>query len=285
MAFNKCLALFFRLLLRRFTKVRCMEKIRCKVLQALIITKNEEPNIERVLNKLSWLEKIVVLDSYSTDATLDILCKFPNVVVYHRAFDSFANQCNYGLSLIDSEWVISLDADYVLTDSFIAETKRLLESDDKNITAYNTRFRFLVYGKQLRTNNTTPRPVLFKKSKCSYFDDGHAHRLQISGNQGFFKSFILHDDRKPLTRWLNNLNGYSVKECQKLINPHNPGRHTLTTKIRKTKVLAPFIVFFYCLLVKGLLLNGWAGWHYTIQRTMVEMLFALRLIEEEKLKV
>lgn len=261
-----------------------MDKIGPDILQALIITKDEEPNIERVLTRLIWLEKIVVLDSHSTDATLEILSKFPNVTVYHRDFDTFANQCNYGLSLIHSEWVLSLDADYVLTDQFVSETLGFLKDEAKHISAYNTRFKFLVFGKQLLTNNTTPRPVFFRKTKCSYIDDGHAHRLVISGGEGFYKSFILHDDRKSLTRWLYNLNGYSVKECQKLLDPDNPGRNSLITKIRKTKILAPIFVFFYCLFFKGLILNGWAGWHYTIQRTMVEMLFALRLIEEEKLK-
>jgi len=136
----------------------------------------------------------------------------------------------------------------------------------------------------LSADNTTPRPVLFKKRDCAYFDDGHTQRLKINGNSDFFKAYILHDDRKPLSTWIDNLNRYSVKECQKLLDPNNPSRNSLITRVRKTKILAPIFVFFYCLLVKGLVLIGWAGWHYTIQRTIVEMLFALRLIEEEKLK-
>lgn len=59
---------------------------------------------------------------------------------------------------------------------------------------------------------------------------------------------------------------------------------SVVLRIRKTKVLAPFLVFFYCLFVNGALLDGWRGWHYTLQRTLVEILFALRLIEEQELK-
>jgi hypothetical protein len=58
----------------------------------------------------------------------------------------------------------------------------------------------------------------------------------------------------------------------------------VSAKIRKTKILAPFVVFFYSLFIKGLIFNGWKGWHYTLQRTMVEIILTLRLIEEEKLK-
>ena len=56
---------------------------------------------------------------------------------------------------------------------------------------------------------------------------------------------------------------------------------SFTSKLRKRKVLAPIFIFFYCLFVKGLILNGWRGWYYTLQRTMVEMLLSLRLIEHD----
>lgn len=262
-----------------------MESIKSSVLQALIITKNEDPNIERVLSKLYWLEKVVVLDSYSTDSTLEIVRSFSNVSIHFRTFDTFANQCNYGLSLINSEWVMSLDADYVLTDSFISEAKQLVTTNDLNQTAYSSKFKFLIYGKQLISNNTTARPVLFRRSNCFYIDDGHAHRLEINGSVGAFKSSILHDDRKSLSRWLSNQDGYSIRECAKLLDDDSGNAKSVINKIRRTKIFAPIIVFFYSLFFKGLILNGWTGWYYTLQRTMVEMLWALRMIENEKLKI
>ena len=253
------------------------------ILQALIITKNEDPNILRVLQKLTWLEKVVVLDSFSTDSTLEILSAFPNVKVYQRAFDTFAGQCNYGLTLLDSEWILSLDADYVLTDEFIFETQQYLRLNDPGITAYCTRFKFLIYGRELISNNTTSRPVLFRRTECTYVDDGHAHRLIVNGIEKPYRSFILHDDRKSLSTWLSNQDKYSIREGEKLRSAQNT--NSVIIKIRRTKVFAPIIIFFYCLLVKGLIFNGWFGWYYTLQRTMVEMLFALRMIEKDEFKV
>lgn len=260
-----------------------MEKISSNILQALILTKNEEPNIARVLDRLTWLEKVVILDSYSTDHTIEIVKSFPNVEVNYRAFDTFAQQCNYGLDLIQSDWILSLDADYVLTDEFVDETKALLQRDEKGIVAYFTKFEFLIYGKRLVGNNTTPRAVLFRKGRGVYFDDGHAHRLHINGVSGSYRAKIWHDDRKSLSRWMSNQDKYSIRECEKLLDPANPERSSIINRIRRTKVLAPFVVFFYCLFIKGLFLNGWAGWYYTLQRTMVEIVFALRMIEEEHL--
>lgn len=258
-----------------------MESTNANLLQAVILTKNEEPNLKRVLDRLSWIGKIIIVDSFSTDATLSIAQSYPNVSVVQRAFDTHANQWNYGLSLADTKWILSLDADYVLTDAFCKEIQQFIHDDNKS--AYLCDFKFLVFGKPLRKDNTTARPVLFKKADCIYYDDGHTQRLRINGESGHFKEAILHDDRKSLSRWLSNQDSYSIKECNKLLNT-NENELTFSSKIRKNKVIAPFIVFFYSLFVKGLILDGWAGWHYTLQRTMVEMLLALRLIEEEKLK-
>lgn len=251
-----------------------------ELIQALILTKNEEPNLKRVLDKLTWLEKVVILDSFSTDDTLKIAEAYPNVEVHQRVFDTHAIQWNYGLSLLKAKWVLSLDSDYVLPDDFIAETLQIVKSGDK--AAYDASFEFLVFGQRLKHNNTQPRPVLFKKSDCIYFDDGHTQRLRINGETGSYKALIWHDDRKSLTRWLSNQAGYSLKESD-MLTKTDKAELGLNSKIRKTKIFAPFLVFFYCLFVKGLIFKGWAGWHYTLQRTMVEMLLALRLIEAENL--
>ncbi|MBS7566464.1 glycosyltransferase family 2 protein [Mucilaginibacter sp. Bleaf8] len=258
-----------------------MHTVNAETLQALILTKNEEPNIKRVLDKLTWLDKVLVLDSYSTDNTISIMESYPNVEIVYRKFDTFAQQCNFGLDLIEAKWILSLDADYVLTDDFISETRQFISLNTPEV-AYYTKFEFLIYGRQLLSNNTTPRAVLFKKGAGIYFNDGHAHRLQITGPTGAYKARILHDDRKSLSRWLGNQDGYSIRECHKLLDVTNESRNSVLNRIRRTKTLAPFFVFFYCLFAKGLIFSGWAGWYYTLQRTMVEMLFSLRLIEEEK---
>jgi glycosyltransferase involved in cell wall biosynthesis len=257
-----------------------METIDAGLLTALILTKNEEPNLNRVLDKLKWLQRVVILDSFSTDATLDIAGSYPNVEVFQRAFDTHSNQWNYGLSLLTSKWALTLDADYVLTPGFIEETKWIIKRPRH--TAYTTGFRFLVFGKKLPGDNTTPRPVLFVTSSCNYYDDGHTQRLNIVGTAGNYTSYILHDDRKSLSRWLSNQDGYAIKESKKLIKSAK-GHLPLSGRIRKTKVLAPLFVFFHCLFVKRLIFGGWCAWHYTLQRTLVEILLTIRLIEDEKL--
>jgi glycosyltransferase involved in cell wall biosynthesis len=249
-----------------------------KILTAVILTWNEEENIARTLSCLSWLERIIVVDSSSTDKTLELIRSFSNTEIYTRKFDTHAMQWNHGVSLCDSEWILSLDADYILHDNFINETKAFL-TVDSDITAYRAFFEFCVFGKPLRSNNTTPRPVLFKRAHCNYYDDGHTQRLNIQGELGTYKNKIWHDDRKPLLRWLINQSSYSVKESEMLLNAP-PGVLSFPSKLRKTKVFAPLFIFFYSLFIKGLILDGWRGWHYTLQRTIAESLISLRLIED-----
>ncbi|MDJ0650999.1 MAG: glycosyltransferase family 2 protein [Xenococcaceae cyanobacterium MO_188.B19] len=243
----------------------------------LIITFNEAPNIKRTLEKLTWAKLIVVIDSYSTDETLEIIKSYPQVKIFYRKFDTFANQCNYGLEQIDSEWVLSLDADYILTQELISEINYL---SPKNLCdGYFVNFKYCVFGKSLRGTLLPRRQVLFKRDKAHYVDDGHAHQVIVTGKSGHLNSYIHHDDRKPLNRWLKSQDNYMILEVKKLLEtPHN--QLSFGDKIRKTKILAPFAIFFYCLVLKGGILDGWIGWYYALQRTLAEILLSIRLIEK-----
>ncbi|NEP54130.1 MAG: glycosyltransferase family 2 protein [Moorea sp. SIO3C2] len=247
----------------------------------LILTYNEAPNIQRTLQQLTWANTIIVIDSYSTDETLEIVHAIPQVHVFQRKFDSFAAQCNYGLGKIESEWVLSLDADYVLTDELISEIQTLQRSPDVN--SYSVRFKYCVFGKPLQGTLLPPRKVLYKREKATYQDDGHAHRVIVDGKSATLSSYIHHDDRKPLSRWLWAQDRYMIIEVKKLTQTP---KHELSLgdRIRKQKIIAPFIILFYCLILKGGILDGWHGCYYAFQRMLAETLLSIRLIESEKLQ-
>ena len=244
----------------------------------LILTYNEAPNIGRILQRLTWANRIVVIDSYSTDETLEILRSFPQVEVYQREFDTAANQDNYGLDQITTEWALSLDSDYLLTDELIEEIKNLNPEDSVN--AYWARFKYCVFGKTLRGSLYPPRKILYRRDKARYKDDGHTQRVSVEGQTAWLSSYVLHDDRKPLSRWLKSQDRYMLLEVEKLRQTPRE-RLGSVDAMRRSKILAPFAVMFYCLIIQRGILDGWAGWYYALQRTLAEILLAIRLTEDE----
>ncbi len=243
----------------------------------LVLTRNEAPNIGRCLEKLRWARRVVVLDSGSADDTVAIARSFPNVDAHHRPFDNHTDQWNHGVGLVRTGWVLSLDADYVLSDELIDELGRLDAGGD--IGAYFVRFRYCVGGRPLRGSLYPPRAALFRRDRCRYIDDGHTQLLEVRvGTTAFLGGMIWHDDRKPLAEWAANQVRYARLEAEKLVS-RPPGDLSRNDRIRRTGFLGPALVLPYCLILKGGLFDGWRGLYYAFQRLIAELLLALFLIE------
>lgn len=246
-------------------------------LTAIVLTKDEEMNIRRCLEALSWVPRVLVVDSFSSDATADIARSFPNVEVTQRHFDSFAGQCNYALHSVDSEWVLSLDADYVVTDELRREISELQGSEAEG---YRAPFTYCIHGYPLRGTLYPPRTVLYRKSAARYEDFGHGHKVRIEGRIQDLTGRMLHDDRKPLSRWLENQIRYANQEADYLEKAPT-GELSFIDRLRRAVVPAPLAVGFYTMLVKFCILDGWPGWHYTMQRVLAEVLISLELTDRK----
>jgi glycosyltransferase involved in cell wall biosynthesis len=244
----------------------------------LIITYNEAPNIARTLGKLSWARRIVVIDSGSTDATLDLLRGYPQVEIIAHPFSDFATQCNFGLTQIATPWVLSLDADYELGDGLVDEIGALADADEASVGGYRARFVYRVYGRPLRGTLYPPRVVLYRAGTARYVNEGHGHRVIVEGEVRALRHAIYHDDRKPLARWFASQQRYAAEEADYLCAkpPHALRR---TDRLRRMAWPAPLGVLFYTLFVKGCILDGWAGWFYALQRLVAEVLIALAVLD------
>ena len=242
----------------------------------LILTYNEAPNIERSLQKLSWASRIVVIDSYSTDETLNLVSICPQAEIFQRKFDTHANQWNFGIEKVKTNWVLSLDADYVLSKQLLDELKSLHPPED--IDGYFASFQYCVFSEPLRGTILPPRQLLSRKANSTYVDDGHTQLLTVKGKSASLTGSVLHDDHKSLSRWLWAQDRYMIIEAKKLLSTPD-AELSFGDKLRKHKLIAPFIILVYCLLCKGGILDGWRGWYYAFQRMFAEMLLSLRLIE------
>ena len=243
-------------------------KLMLERITPVIITYNEIDNIKRTLKALYWAKKIIIIDSFSDDGTLQYCQQQTNVELIQRNFDNFANQCNFALQqLTDEEWVLSLDADYVMTESLIKEIQTL-NPTTKN-TGFQVSFIYAINGNNLPGSLYPPRIVLYQRKHAQYQQDGHAHRVAINGEIGILNNKIIHDDRKPYQRWLDSQHSYALKE-QKKIRDTAYNDLSWTDKIRSIPGLAPLLVIPYLLLFKGLIFSGKPGITYIKQRIQAE---------------
>ena len=247
-----------------------------KEITPLLITFDEAPNIARTLNRLTWAERIVVIDSGSTDQTIEIVRSYPQAEVIHRPFDDFASQCNFGIAQVSTPWILSLDADYELSDQLVSEFRTL--RPDSMTGGYRAYFVYRIYGRPLRGSLYPPRVVLYRRENATYRNSGHGHRAEVSGQIGQLSGVIFHDDRKPLKRWLVSQQRYASIEAEYLLAAD---RKTLSRadRVRLAAWPAPIVAFLYTLICKGCLLDGWCGWYYALQRLFAETLIALEIID------
>jgi len=247
-----------------------------KEITPLILTYNEAPNIARVLGRLSWARDIVVVDSFSDDGTVEIAKLFPQVRVFQRAFDSHGNQWEFGLKEtgIVTPWLLALDADYVLSDELIAELGAL--APDPQTVGYRANFVYCIKGRELRSGIYPPVTVLYRREAAKYIQDGHTQRVALDGTIETLRAPMFHDDRKSLRRWFKAQARYTQLEAQKL-RAADPAALDLADRLRRWRVVIPPAMLVYCLIVRGGILDGWAGFYYAFQRAMAELMLSHRL--------
>jgi glycosyltransferase involved in cell wall biosynthesis len=246
----------------------------------VILTWNEAPNIARNLDRLGWAREIVVLDSGSDDDTQAIAQRYPNVRWLTRPFDSHERQWTYAVQEtgIATPWVLRLDADYIVPQATIEEIAALAPTDD--IGGYRTAFDYCIDGQKLRGSLYPPLPTVFRRDHVKFVQDGHTEKAHVSGTVPTLHGHIDHDDRKSLERWLVSQYRYQRREVDKLTS--TPwSQLSWGDRLRLTRVLGPPVVFLYCLLVRGLLLDGRAGLFYACQRATADLILSMLLLQRD----
>jgi len=241
----------------------------------VLIARDEEANIGRSLASLSWAGDIVLVDSFSTDATLDIARRFPNVRIFQREIDSLAGQSNYGMQQAHTPWVLLLDADYIVTPELVDELRSLDPPSD--IRAYRGAFTYAVNGRPLRASLYPPRIVLLHREHTRVWQDGHAHRVLADGETGELGARIIHDDRKSFARFVARQKIYMRQEAEKL-RAADPRTLNFASRVRKLIVIAPPAVLFHTLFVRGVILDGVAGLRYAWERFVAELILSKELL-------
>lgn len=242
----------------------------------VILTYNEASNVGRTLSNLSWANEIIVVDSGSTDGTVDILRSNPRVRLFMRNFESHKDQWLFATSHTDikTPWILRLDADYQIPPALRDEIARL--DPDGAANGYRIGFDYAIYSKKLLGSLYPPKTVLLRQGFFVVLDSGHTEAWMVEGPVEDLKERIVHDDWKTMPVWINAQTNYMRRELA--FNSHN-GRG-LAHWFRSKPPLMIVAVFFYCLFLKGLIFNGRRGIMYTLQRMVAEGIYGLLLLEQ-----
>lgn len=192
-------------------------------ISAIILTFNEEMHIRRCLENISSIVKdIFIIDSYSTDKTLEIAKEFENVTVLQNKWVNYATQFNWGLknAPIKTEWVIRLDADEYLLPELIEELEQKMPHLEESTTGITFKRRHIFLGKWMK-RGTYPVKLLriFKANKAiceERFMDEHIQLLE--GTSVEMENDFVDHNLNNISWWANKHVGYAIREAVDLLD-------------------------------------------------------------------
>lgn len=266
-------------------------------ISVLVLTLNEEANLPRCLESLSWCDDIVVLDSGSSDRTVAIAREYGARVVT-RPFDNWASHQNWALESIEYRhpWLYYSDADEIMPSELRDELIRVATAAAQPHAAYRVRYKNYFLGRWIRHCGIYPTWVLrfYKPEKVRY------ERLvnptaKVDGSIGLLQEHFLHYSfNKGLQAWFDKHNKYSTAEAIEtirdlregtidwvgLVDFANPARRRLALKHLSFRLpFRPLLRFLYMYVFKLGFLDGEAGFHYCTMLSTYEYMIVLKVRE------
>jgi glycosyltransferase involved in cell wall biosynthesis len=241
------------------------------VLSVIIITKNEAEHIERCLSSVSWADEIIVLDSGSTDNTVE-LCEVYTDKVFVTDWPGFGVQKQRALAKAQGDWVLSIDADEIVTPELKQEIT--LAVHQERYSGYEIPRLSSYCGRQMRHGGWWPDHVLrLFRRECGQFTDSAVHeRIVVQGEIGQLKTPLLHDAFVNLDEVLHKVNSYSTLGAKML---YQRGVRSSFSKA----VLKGFWAFIRTYWLKSAFLDGRQGLMLSISNAEGTYYKYLKLLE------
>lgn len=261
----------------------------------LILTKDEEVNLPLCLEAATWSDDVVVLDSGSSDRTVEIARSF-GARVFERPWDNEPAQRGYSLTLpFKYPWVYNPDADEVATPSLIAEMRTTVANSANDAVCYRVRRKDMLMGRWLRHASLYPTwlPRLFRPDKIRFERLINMNYL-ADGPEGRLREHMIHYSfNKGLAAWLEKHNAYSTAEASEamriltetkidwrpLFSRSAVERRKALKNLSFRMPMRPILRFLYNYIVRGGVLDGRAGLMYCRLVMMYEFMIDIKVQE------
>jgi glycosyltransferase involved in cell wall biosynthesis len=268
------------------------------MLSIYILTYNEEIDIaDCVESAISLSDDVIVVDSFSTDQTMNILARYP-VRVFQHTFISHGQQRTWMLENITTkyDWVYILEADERMTPALFAECLKMSRNKDDAI-AYYVAERVIFMGTWIRRSTQYPRYQmrLFQKGKVLFSDYGHTEREVYEGKVGFLAETYPHYTcGKGLSRWIEKHNRYSTDEAKETLLQLQQGQVRWkdllwgSSEVQRRRALKdvslrlpfrPLARWIYMYFILGGIWDGKAGFAWCTLQAFYEYLILLKVEE------
>jgi len=260
----------------------------------VIITRNESLDIAACVASCSFAEKVVVLDSHSTDDTA-ARARAAGAEVHLREFTNYADQRNAALALVaDVDWVLMMDADERVPDDMAREIRDEIAKAPDGLVLFLIRRKDFFFGRWLRraTGYPTWAGRVMRPDRVEFTRDIN-EQLVARGETGYLQTHFHHYPfSKGIAAWVERHNSYSSMEAVRLAAERSaalswgPGwlrdparRRRLAKQIFYRLPFRPWIAFLGLYLLRGGFLDGWAGLQYCRLRAMYEYMIDLKMHE------
>ncbi|MDR3275149.1 MAG: glycosyltransferase family 2 protein [Endomicrobium sp.] len=224
-----------------------------KKVSAYVLTKNEEKHIKKCVESLKWVDEIVIIDSFSEDATVKTAKEMGCKVIQNK-FEYFGKQRNFALSQCSHDWIICLDADERITPKLKIEIEHELKNLPKgSVFLAPRKSRFI--NKWILHSGWYPdyrHPVFFNK-KIVYYKEQLVHEdIDYQGKKYYFKGDIIHYPYDNIKQFIKKSDIYTDLSSKEMFE-----------KGRKCRVINlfgnPIVMFFKMYFIKKGFLDGFTG--------------------------
>ncbi len=228
-------------------------------LSVFIITKNEDDKIARCLEHLKWAEEIIILDSYSTDKTVEIAKKFTKKI-YKKKFEGYGPQKQAAINRCTNQWILEVDADEIIPEQLKKEIENLLNDKERlnQYTVYQIKRQEYFLKKHLMTSKVVR---FYKKEHVQY--NGIIHeKLKVKGEIGTLQNKIEHEADKydSIAKRIDKINEYTKTEAEILYKE----KHWNIPTVLWFMITMPLCYFLWMYFRKGLIFNGYRGLIWSI---------------------
>lgn len=182
---------------------------------AVVLTKNEEKNIENCLRSLEWCQEIIVVDDNSSDKTAALAKKYGVRVYEHTLNNDFSDQRSFGLEKAKNEWVLFVDSDEIVSTKLAQEVKVAVQSS--KVQGYFISRTDYMWGKQLKHGEQGDIKLLRLARKSSGKWVGQVHETWVvTGITALLKYPLQHYPHQTLKELLTEINFYSTIRSEEL---------------------------------------------------------------------